>query len=146
MQYEKFERRIIKIADFIKLIIKHLTKVVIAASAVLALAVTLLATRGIINAESCPSEIIYGEELEYSANAFLSRVHYEYTEFNKNAWTRDVPKVPGVYQVRAVSRATFGYRYADPETFTIKPRLVDVIVTDESFVYGEDPAVSADTV
>lgn len=146
MQYDKFEQLVKKLAKLAKLAFKHMTKIIISASAVLAIVISLLATRGIIvGAESCPRTVTYGEELGYKADAFLSGVTYEYSEQSSNKWSPVAPVLPGTYRVRAVAKATFGYRYAEPETFTIVPKEIDVAVSSKSMTYGENPGVSADT-
>ena len=145
MQYENYERKVNKVANFMKLVFKHMKKIIITASVMLATTVTLLATRGIIvSAESCPLEINYGEELAYSADAFISKVTYEYKPFDEDEWSSEMPKTPGVYNVRAVAKATFGYRYGKEETFTIHPKPVTVYIKSASVVYGDMPSVNAD--
>ncbi|MBO5683106.1 MAG: hypothetical protein J6S10_03915, partial [Clostridia bacterium] len=148
MQYDRYELKIQKIEKFLKLIFRHLGKIITSAALVASLAVTLLATRGIIttSAESQPLEIVYGEELNYEAKAFLSDVEYEYSLRGSDNWSKDFPKEPGYYQVRAVAKATVGYRYSEIQEFIIKKKPVNVVISSENVAYGEDPEVSADLV
>ena len=142
MQYDSYEQKIQKIARLIKPIFKHLIKITIAISLVLLTVATLLATKGIITVNAAPnysSEIYYGDELKYSASAFLSDVEYEYSEADKEAWTKEFPKDPGTYKVRAVAEATFGYRYGEASIFTIKPRPVTIEIESDTVRYGDSP-------
>ena len=96
MLYEKYEIKVAKFARFLKFVLKHLTKIIISASVVLATTVALVATKGIIvSAESFPTEIQYGDDIECSASAFLSTVYYEYSPDGEDDWSTDVPKLPG---------------------------------------------------
>ena len=145
MQYEIFESRIKKLADFIKLIIKHLVKVAIGAAAVFAVIIGLMVAKGIIlSTDSCPEEISYGDRLYYNVKAFMSKVKYEY--YVDGAWTEEMPIAPGSYKVRAAAKATIGYRYGDEEKFTILPLEIEVSVNEGQITYGEEPTASGSTV
>ena len=145
MQYDSYESKIAKIANFLKLLFKHKIKVLISLAFIMVTTVTLLATRGIIvKAEECPDSIYYGDKLDYSANAFLSKTHYEYRESGARSWSEKFPTFPGSYEVRAVSRATFGYKYGPVENFVILPKPITVDIANTDIVYGEDPRVSAE--
>ena len=142
MQYDKYELKVARLAKLLKLMFKHMTKIIISASVMLVTATTLLATRGIVSADECPSQITYGEKLEYSTSAFLSNTKLEYRKSGTDEWTEEVPTEVGAYNVRAVAKATFGYRYGNVESFTINPKEVHVIVSSKSVVYGEDPELT----
>ena len=144
MQYDKYELRVARLAKLLKLMFKHMTKIIISASVMLVTATTLLATRGIVSADECPSQIVYGEELDYSASAFLSNTKLQYCKSGTDEWSEEVPTEVGAYNVRAVAKATFGYRYGNVETFTIKPKEVHVVVSSKSVVYGENPELVSD--
>ncbi len=147
MQYEKYEAKVKKIADVLKSIFRHMTKIIICTSVVLVITAALLATKGIIvSAESCPEEITYGEELGYSAKAFLSKVKYEYKLKGSDEWTENEPTLPGEYRVRAAAKALFGYRYSDEESFILKPKELTVGIVNGGIIYGSDPVIVADTV
>ena len=88
-------------------------------------------------------EVFYGETFRYEATAFMSDVEYEYAPLGSDEWSSEVPLVPGEYQVRAVAKATFGYRYGAPETFTIKKKPMLVSITSSGVHYGSEPSVSS---
>ena len=145
MQYERFESKVIKVANFLKLISKHMAKIIVAGSVLLLAIAALLFSKGIVlGSESYPTLITYGEELGYKAKAFLSKVTYEYRNSSGGDWTAEVPVSPGDYQVRAVAKALFGYRYGDGEDFTIAKKEVTVTVSDKAMIYGDDFLVTAD--
>ena len=147
MQYESYERRIVKVANFLKWIFKHRLKIIISLSFVMAATAALLATRGYVISESdCPSSVVYGEELDYSANAFLSEVYYEYASDEDGEWSTEFPIHPGDYYVRAVANATFGKRYGDAQSFALLPKPITVRIVDNRVIYGDNPLVGADLV
>ena len=146
MQYEKYEARVAKIANVMKFIFRHMKKIILCLSLIVVVTGTLLGTKGIIvSAESCPAELTYGDGLDYSANAFLSSVKYEYRAKDSEEWTSEMPVLPGEYYVRAVAEALFGYRYGDEELFVLKPRPITVSVSGSGYTYGEKPTLVADT-
>ena len=145
MQYENYEKKVAKVERVLKFVFRHALIFILSFSLIMAAVIALLATKGIITGtESCPETITYGEGLGYSADAFISDVQYEYRAKGKGEWTTEPPKDPGKYEVRAAAKALFGYRYSDAETFTINPKKVNISITSESVVYGDDPTVSAE--
>lgn len=144
MQYDIYEARIVKIANFIKFIFRHKIKIMLCFAFAFIITGTLLGTKGIIvKAQSCPEEIVYGDNLKWKAEAFLSDVKYEYREKNSDEWTEEHPVLVGDYYVRASAKALFGYRHSDEQAFTIKPKQITVKVG--SMTYGELPTISAST-
>ena len=145
MQYDIYEAKIVKIANFIKLIFKHKIKIMLCFAFAFIITGALLGTKGIIvKAESCPEEIVYGERLEWSAKAFLADVKYEYREKDSDEWTDEYPDYVGEYYVRASAKALFGHRYSEENLFIIKPKPITVNV-GKSFVYGDLPTLTAST-
>ena len=145
MQYEKYELKIQKIESFFKFIFRHLGMVITVSSLVVATTVGLLAARGTVKEsdDALPTEVVYGETFRYRAKAFMSKVSYEYSPAGAEAWTQDVPLVPGDYQVRAVAKATFGYRYGEPTGFTVKPKPIQVSIASSEVPYGDEPKVTS---
>ena len=143
MQYDSYIKRIEKVVSIFRFIFKHIWAIAITASACVAVTATLLAFKGtVIGGEVCPSEIVYGESLDYSAKAFLSRVEYEY--FSEGEWSKDIPRTPGAYSVRAVAKATFGFaRYGEEHEFKISPKTLTVSASGDSIVYGDSPKAVA---
>ena len=146
MQYDNYELRIKKVERFFKFVFKNLPKIIVCASIVMTTVVTLLATRGIVTAndEGYDGEIFYGETLEYEAKAFLSEIEYEYSPVGQEEWTKEHPRDVGVYDIRPMAKATFGYRYGDVKTFTIKPTEVEINIASDTVIYGDKPQLSAD--
>ena len=144
MRYDSYESKIVKIANIFKFIFKHKIKIMISMAVMLTTTVTLLATKGIIvGAKECPDEILYGETLEYSPGAFISDINYEYSSDAEN-WTSEHPILPGSYYVRAVSNASFGERYGEPQSFRILPKPIEVKIKNTNVEYGKLPEISAE--
>ncbi len=144
MRYDSYESKIVKIAKFFKLIFKHRVKIIISTAVMLTMTVALLATRGIIvGAKECPDEILYGDKLDYSAGAFISKTSYEYSSDGEE-WTSEHPIMPGSYYVRAAAKATFGIRYGEPQPFKILPRPIQLTIADTNVQYGDLPKLTAD--
>ena len=145
MQYDIYEAKIVKIANFFKFIFKHKIKIMLCFAFAFIITGTLLGTKGIIvKAGSCPEEIMYGEDLKWKAKAFLADVKYEYREKDSDEWTEEKPVVIGDYYVRAAAKALFGYRYSEEQSFTINPKPITVSVAG-SYIYGDDPTIVAST-
>ena len=108
----------------------------------------LLAGHGTVYKEKIlPQTIEYGETFTPSAKAFMSSVVFEYSEKDGEEWVEDFPVMPGEYQVRAVSKATFGgQRYGDVHTFSIVPKSVTVSALEAMIPYGGTPTATAELV
>ena len=145
MLYESYEQKMAKIARFLKFVFKHLTKIIIAASVVIATTTTILAVKGtIIGAKDCPESIVYGEELGFSANAFLGKVKYEYRLDGTDEWSSEFPILPGTYNVRPFSTSIFGNsRYGKIQTFVINPKNIEINIKTSSMVYGGTPEIES---
>ena len=120
--------------------------IIIAVAVILVTVAVLLSTRGLIyDKVDCPPEITYGNDIPYSAGAFMGSVEYEYRA-EDGAWTSEKPRHVGKYYVRAVSRRIDGSpHYGSVYAFTVKPRTVEVTVNGAS-VYGDNPGVNAELV
>ena len=143
MLYENYQNKIQKIAAFLAKVLEHIILISAVFAAVVALTVTLLATKGITGKVSCESSIVYGESYKCKATSFLSSVRYEYKEAGGTKWTDEKPTMPGEYEVRGVGRATGGKdRYGESTGFTIEPLAIDVSVAGESVMFGVVPSVT----
>ena len=146
MLYNDYYRRMSKVMVFFGAVKKHLLIILIAIAVALGAAGALMGTRGLVYDQvDCPSQIVYGQDLGYSAGAFLaSNIHYEYRMEGSSEWTRTQPTKIGKYYVRAVSTRTGGApSYGKAHAFTIKPKEIDVSVAG-TVVFGENPGVAAD--
>ena len=129
MQYESYERKIAKIASFLKWIFKHRIVILLCISIILAATASLLAAKGLIVEENeCPDTLVYGDTFSYSAKDFLSDTYYEYSANDGKTWSEKQPTRPGEYLVRAAARATFGTRYSEPQSFTLLPKEITVSI------------------
>ena len=127
MRYDSYESKIVKLANFFKLVFRHRIKIIIATAIMMATTVTLLATKGIISDAKCPEEVIYGDTFEYYPDAFISDAYPEYSS-NGEDWTTEYPLYPGSYYVRATAGATFGERHSAIHSFRILPKNVTVAI------------------
>ena len=90
----------------------------------------------------CQEEVVYGDNLEFSAKAFLKKVSYEYST-GRGKWQTTLPTEPGSYQVRAVSKGIFGnLKYSESQSFEIIPRDVKLTVNGYNYSYGDDIKLS----
>ena len=155
MQYDNYEKKIRKITKILRILYRNKIKialaiVVLTTSTVLMMAAIsgLLAMKGTIisSSDSYSDEIIYGEELDYSAKAFLAKVSYEYRADGSDEWSAEFPKDPGKYFVRAVAKAAVGNRYGEEKSFTLSPKPINVTISDPLVIYGEAPVLTAELV
>ena len=145
MQYESYERKVAKVASFLKWIFKHRLKILISLAVIVLATVAVIASKGsVISEEDCPVSIVYGEELGYSAKAFLSQTRYEYASQSGGGWSTEFPVAPGEYLVRAVADSATGVRYGRSRPFTLLARSITVEIADSRVTYGENPSVRAD--
>lgn len=147
MLYENYQNKILRLSKFLAKVVKYMV-LIIAVTVLCVSAVTaLLAAKGLPSAVRCPSEVHYGESIDYRASAFLSQVRYEFRKADGGAWSKDVPTLPGTYEIRAIGRSSFGNdRYSEPATFTIVPRSIRIQVSEKAMVFGELPTVVYDSI
>lgn len=145
MLYDSYQRKINKIVLFMRKVFRHMVKIVIVASVLFAIGVTVMFTKGMITgAPECPPEITYGEVMDFKAEAFLSNVTYEYSVPGSGVWSDEPPSAPGEYVMRAVSTTAFGSkRYSDESSFTLLKKAIEVTVNEKETVYGDMLTVNA---
>lgn len=146
MIYEAYQGKVIKVANVLRKILKHLVLIISVISAVVVLSASFLATKGIITkVEGISPDITYGENMTLSAKAMFSDVEYEYAAFGSDDWSLTPPTAAGKYKVRARSKAAFGmYRYSEEFTFTVAKKVLTVSTVEGNILYGEDPLVKSD--
>lgn len=84
----------------------------------------------------CPTTVMYGEELSYSASAGFSSVSYEYSEKDSNEWSTKKPTSIGEYKVRAVAYSLTGAKNCGKVyTFNIVKRAITITTATESWTY-----------
>lgn len=146
MLYENYQKKILRVAGVLAKIVRLLPLIITAMALVIATVVTLLAVKGTVGELSCSTEVVYGEQVQCEAKAFLSRVRYEYSA-DGSTWSEEHPRFPGNYWVRAVGNGSFGgEKYGEPKSFTVLPKKITVSVAESEIVYGDVLSLSADTV
>ncbi|MBQ9714121.1 MAG: hypothetical protein IJV83_02235 [Clostridia bacterium] len=147
-KYDKYKAKIQHRAKFFKFVKKFRVLIITVSAAIVATTTGLLVARGTVYGDVLKTDnIMYGEELEFEADAFMGDVSYEYFDYATGVWTTETPTHPGNYKVRAVSKTTFGgKRYSDEHAFTIHKRAVDVTIVEDTIEYGKLPQVQAEMV
>ena len=137
MRYEEYQKKVERVAAFLRKLIFHRVKIFIALSAVAVITAALLGAKGwVISSQIAPSAV-YGDDPAHSANAFLASVDFEYAD-GDGEWIAQLPKHPGKYKVRAVSHGLFGgARYGEESEMELLPRSVDISPLGDQIIYGE---------
>ena len=144
MRYEAYENRIKKVARALALILRHVVLFVSLLVLLVSVTVAFCFFKGQMISAECPESFEYGDEIRADANAFCSRVSYEYAD-EDGVWSDTAPTMPGNYRVRALSKRTFGIiEYSEEMSFSIVPRKIEVKPTESVLLYGEQPTPSAD--
>ena len=137
MKYDKYVKKMKKLAHTQNFILKHKKIMVIIASILLVLSASYLFTAGVVTNVELPTTFTYGEEIQVKGNAMFRSVSYEYLYEGSNEWTTEEPTMPGNYQVRAVAtKLVGGVSYSKPAPFVIGPKEVDVNVVAGSVLFG----------
>ncbi len=142
--YEQYSKKIDSLASFIAKIIKFKYLILSIILLILASIATLLGIKGIITSPiSCNQEILYGENQVYNSSALMSDVYYEFRKKGNANWSSIEPYLPGEYEVRSVSKRTFGFKsYSEIETFVIKKRDLKIELNSENIVFDTLPEIS----
>jgi transglutaminase-like putative cysteine protease/uncharacterized protein YnzC (UPF0291/DUF896 family) len=144
MQYDNYEKRIKRVARVLSRIVRLLPIIIPTLCLIIAGISTLLAFKGRVGDITAPEQLTYGEAITCEADAFLSKVRYEYAKSPSGEWTESAPKLPGTYYVRAVGNGSFGtLKYSSEAKFTIVKKTVDV-APSSSVVYGETPTLEGE--
>ncbi len=90
------------------------------------------------------TEIEYGTAVSYNAKALFSDVKYQFKSENATEWSESLPIIPGNYEIRAVSKGSFGIsKYSSIVKYKIIPKSIDVFVKGEHIAYGDSPSVDS---
>ena len=144
MRYDAYEKKVKKVAAVLKVLVRHSVKIIIGLAVFTVLLSALLVAKGTVMSADCPAEIVYGDSVSCNANAFLSKVSFEFCSAD-GEWTKTAPTMPGEYKVRAVGKTTFGgTRYGEEMSLTIKSREITIDIASSSVIYGNVPALKAD--
>lgn len=141
MLYEKYRNKVRKRLLVWAAIVKYKWFIIGVLALITLLSGSYCGLKGAIIGESkYPTEIVYGENFEYSASSIFSAVRYEYAKKGDRKWTEEKPILVGDYQVRAVSSRIFGKEnYGKVRTFSIKPFETTVKINGDELQYGDDP-------
>ena len=124
MLYDKYKNRIFSFARLIALIKRYRVLILSILSVILVATSTLLGTSGTISVGGAPkAEIVYGETVQFEAEAFLSNVQYEYRASGSDEWISGFPTQAGDFYVRATSTNAFGGKtYSKEYAITINAK------------------------
>src|SRR5690554_6060506 len=126
MLYETYERRIKKVYILKNKLYKYRVLLIAIAVAIILLWIGFTTTKGIIYDVSFPETIVYGEDMEVSANALFTDVEIEYSPFGKDEWTNKIPREPGLYQTKISSKQSFGRIKNEIYDFEINPKQIEI--------------------
>ena len=144
MLYDEYKYRMMKLAMRIAFFKKHRLKFILLFSAVFAVTAALLALKGTVLSYTYPSQLVYGETGGFYAKAFLSKNGFEF-QGTDGIWIDAKPKMPGQYTVRCYGKDLFGNkRYSQEWYLTILKKDLEVTMQSTA-VYGENPAIVANT-
>ncbi len=145
MLYDKYQNKILKRASVLRKLLHFLPVIIAAFCIAVAATVTVILTMGNVYNVQVPASAEYGGKPAFTASALFSDSYFEYSEEGKNAWTREVPTMPGKYDVRVVSHGSFGKtKYSGVYAFVIEKRDISLTLGISSVVYGETPDFRAE--
>lgn len=147
MLYQEYKKKMLKFVRFLDKIWRHKVLILSMITMVIAIFIAFLATKGLVFGQSMgKTEYIYGEKIEFSANALFSEIECEYKRAEDGAsWSKDTPYLPGEYKIRAVANGSFGSQKHGKEfSFKIVQREINVSLNEQTICYGDLPTVSAD--
>ena len=136
--YERYEKRIRKLARLIELLKKNVLYIV-AGFLVLAVGIfALLTITGNVTEEVVCKDIVYGEELSYRAGALWTDVRFEFSSVGSDERTTEAPTMPGSYVIYAYGENVFGQRKYSEREFTIKKRELILKLSGATVTYGDE--------
>lgn len=137
-RYQQYENKIQKAAKIVKFVRRHRIAFAAALLALAAVFFCLTYCMGIFTQDIECADLIYGEEMQFSAKAFLTDVRFEYAVSGSDSWTDTAPVIPGEYDIRAVSENLYGKeRYSGTSSFTFYARDTVIDIPDTSCEYGD---------
>ena len=139
MRYQQYKNKMMKIRKVIDFFYRFRFVFAGVITAVIAGSIALDLSRGNITQTSdFKISYTYGEKVEGSGTAFMSKVTFEYRRKGEEEWSEEAPKYAGEYEARARSEGSHGYKYSEPYTFEIKPYVTAFAIKDEKINFGDD--------
>lgn len=144
--YDSYVSKIEKIAKVKNFVTKHKIPFIVGAGIAVALITSFVSTKGVIVQDIVlPSKIVYGSDFEFEKDAiglFGSEIYYEY-RLEGEDWTTQKPLKPGHYEVRAVSKNSFGGNiYGNVISFEIGRKDITFVINDSIIPYGDYENIS----
>ena len=144
MLYQDYKKKVNRFVRVLKFISKYKVAILSALTTILVLVVSFMITKGWIYGETLEiTDIEYGNNPLLQAQAIFSDVIYEFSEADKDEWSKVVPTDVGAYKMRVVANGLFGKKYSDVQTFNIIRKKIAVSAAEDTVIYGESPSVTA---
>lgn len=143
MRYEKYQNRIAKMADVLRMILQRWQLFLLLIISIIALTSAFVVFRGSVIFVDCAPTVAYGDEIDCQATALFSKTHIEYLNA-AGEWTKEAPVLPGTYQLRVVGKGFFGEKVGRAISFTVQKKQLAVHTLDGTVIYGENPQLSGD--
>ena len=146
MLYAEYRGKMEKILSVINKILKFRVLIISVLAVIFAAVTALLIAKGTVrDVTACSKTIVFGESIDYSADAFLGDVDYEYRAKGEIEWSDTLPHRIGKFEVRAVSNGAFSTKkYGNIYEFEVLKREVTLDFCSDSVVYGDMPELSGD--
>lgn len=141
--YQPYEQKILRIAEIKAKIMRFKYLILAGLLLILAGISTLIYFKGTILSDlEMRNQYTYGEELEYEANAFLSKTTLV---FYQDGRAIETPTRPGEYMAQVRARGAFGSKkYGEKQAFSIVRKPARLRLASASYMYGETPTVRVD--
>ena len=148
MRYQEYKAKMMKIRKVMDFFYRFRFVFIGAAVAIAATITTLDVTKGNITSVSdFEVSYVYGDDdIKYEGSAFMGDVTFQFRKANTaDDWSEEKPYLVGIYEARARSQGSHGYKYSEVSTFEIKPRPISFKLATTNINYGDNkPSLSYD--
>lgn len=143
-RYSDYAKKLVPWVKAKNFLVRHRVFLLCLSGAVVCALATLTSTKGVVKDDAViNSHITYGQQLSYSASAFLGEASYEFSPASEESWSSLVPSEVGSYKMRAKSGNSFGGEYyGSVHYFTIDPYATSCSLAATSYLYGSKPSLS----
>lgn len=139
--YERYEKKIRKLACLLQTLKKNALYIAAGSLLMICVIVALLVVTGNITEDVVCDDITYGEELSYRAGVLWTDASFEFSAVGSDERTSELPTMPGKYVIYAYGENIFGERKYSRSEFTINKRPLTVKLSDTSVTYGDEISV-----